>query len=127
MVWCYKTTKENIDRIDRYYTQKMVDHFLLDELTKTKEFKSDKTPIEYKRLIKSFEDYVNNKIENADRQKFSDDKKTTFNANYLYLINRLAAIEKAIKHFLGAKNLESIRNSYEEEMTHRILQAKDHT
>lgn len=127
LIWCYKTTKENVDRIDRYYTQNLVDHFILDELTKTKEFKSDKTPIEYKRLIKSFEDYAENKVKNADQQKFVNEKKTELTANYLYQTHRFAAIEKAIKHFFGAKELESIKNFYEEEMTSRILQAKDHT
>jgi len=127
LVWCYKTTKESLDRVDRYYTQEVVDHFLLDQLTKTKEFRSEKTPIEFKRLIKSFEDYADNKVMRADRQRFIDDKKKLPHPNYLYLEHRFAAIEKAITKFLGVKELNGIRTAYEEEMTQRILSAREHS
>jgi len=126
LTWCYKTTKEDLDRVERYYTQERVDHFLLNELTKTKEFKSLKTPIEYKRLIKSFEDYVENKVQKADRKKFLDDKKNDINSNFLYLTNRFNAIEKAIINFLGKKELDTIVELYENEMTRRILGAREH-
>lgn len=36
LIWCYKTTKEDLDRIDRYFTQVLVDRRLLDILLKGK-------------------------------------------------------------------------------------------
>jgi len=37
------------------------------------------------------------------------------------------AIEKTIKYFLGDKELEKINHLYEQEMTKRILEAREHT
>jgi len=37
LVWCYKTTKEDLDKIDRYFTQNHVDNFILSRLKKLNE------------------------------------------------------------------------------------------
>ena len=57
----------------------------------------------------------------ALKQKFVDEKHTLLNADYQYLQNRFAAVEKAIRHFLGPRELDRIRVLYETEMTRRIL------
>ena len=58
--------------------------------------------------------------------KFSDTSKKSLNPQYLYLKNKLQAIEAAIKHFLGAKEYQAIRSMYEKEFTNRILEAREH-
>ena len=125
LIWCYKTTKEDLDRIDRYYTQFIADQFMLDYLSKGSSFaKEDEA---YQKLVYDFEKYMGVKKANVDQKKFSDLKKKTLSPSYKYLQNRLAAIEKAIEHFLGAKELDKIRELYEAEFTRRILEAKEHS
>ena len=71
LLWCYKTTKETLDRIDRYYTQLWVDKFVLEDL-KAGSYVKDND--EYRKFVDVF-------------------------ADYKYLRNRFGAIEKAITHF----------------------------
>ena len=121
LIWCYKTTKEDLDRVDRYYTQFLVDQFVLDCLNKNKNSDAD-----YKKLVKNFEEYMAKKRANVDIKKFQDPTQNKLNPDYQYLHNRFLAIKKAIIQFLGKKELTKIINLYEEEMTNRILTAREH-
>ena len=126
LIWCYKTTKEDLDRIDRYFTQNIVDDFILESLVKTKEyqFSSDE---DYKNLIRNFEQYKIEKFRKAEERKFLDEKKNILKPHYIYLQNRLHSIEKAAIHFLGQDDWMKIVELYESEMTQRILTAREHT
>ena len=126
LIWCYKTTKEELERTDRKFTQLEVDQFILDDLLETRSPIQGTTREQYLQEIKKFEEYKNKKQEEALTQKFFDPTKKIPHANYLYLKNRLRAIEKAIVSFLGKKELKQVELLYEEEMTQRILQAKEH-
>ena len=55
-----------------------------------------------------------------------DGKKAKLHPDYVYLNNRLRALQAAIKHFLGDRQLEQFNRLYEEEFTRRILEARDH-
>ena len=123
LIWCYKTTKESLDRIDRYDTQFMVDMYVREQLKKIKVPKADE---EYQKFITSFEQYMNNKILNAHRQKYMDENQKALQPQYRYLQNRLMGIEKAIQKFLGSKELKGIQEAYEVEMTRRIWEAREH-
>ncbi|MCA9398213.1 MAG: hypothetical protein KC618_00575 [Candidatus Omnitrophica bacterium] len=122
LIWCYKTTKEDLDKIDRYYTQLPVDRFVLDQLKKEKDYKNK----EYRSLVDGFADYMDKKKANVDEKKFSDKKCLHLKTDYLYLKNRFQAIERAIIRFLGKTQLAKIEELYELEMTQRILSARDH-
>lgn len=122
LLWCYKTTKEDLDRIDRYFTQALVDRRLLDLLLKNKE-----TNDAYQQKIAEFQVYMDTKEKNALGKKYVNLKKKTLQPDYWYLQNRLAAIEQVIIEFLGRKELKSIQSAYEKEMTSRILEAREHT
>ncbi len=123
LVWCYKTTKEDLDRIDRYFTQNMVDQVLLKELKKSKSIKKDAG---YEKLVKKFDDYMKVKLSKAVNQKFADKSHKSLAADYEYLQNRFKGIEKSICYFLGKKELNNICELYEEEMTLRIFEAREH-
>lgn len=122
LIWCYKTTKEDLDRIDRYFTQEYVDQFLLDHLQGAKDQSAD-----YSHLVEEFKAYMQKKQDNALKQKYSDHSKSRIQPQYNYLKNRLCAIEAAIIYFLGKKQLDKIIDLYEEEMTERILTAREHS
>ncbi|MCA9393244.1 MAG: hypothetical protein KC900_03485 [Candidatus Omnitrophica bacterium] len=125
LVWCYKTTKEDLDRIDRYFTQNVVDEFLFKELIGSEEFKAASGNVEFKKKVQAFEDYKIEKFAKAREKKYSGGDQ--LRPEYLYLVKRLEAIAAAITHFLGKKELDQIIDSYEKEMTARILSAKEHS
>ena len=125
LLWCYKTTKEELDKIDRYFTQLVADDYILDTLVDSKEYKS-KADKEYKQKVDEFELYMSAKEEKVLKKKYRDVKKGVLDPHYFYLKKRLDAIEKTISHFLGKNELTLIKDLYEEEMTMRILEAREH-
>ena len=151
LVWCYKTTKESLDRVDRKFTQLKVDCFVLEQLLQSPLVKLKGNP-DYEKFIREFEQYIKDKREEAVKQKFNDPpplagplssgqgfkkalnqiisqqfSKASLKAEYVYLINRFTAIERAIKYFLGHSELQNFRIFYEQEMTQRIVQSREHT
>lgn len=127
LIWCYKTTKESLDRIDRYFTQQTVDEFLLDDLRNDKAYGSSKKTDPYKKMVDDFKKYMDKKQENVLSKKFCDKAHKKLQPDYQYLKNRFAAIEKAICYFFSEKELKRITDQYEEEMTRRILEAREHS
>ena len=127
LIWCYKTTKEELDKVDRYFTQLKADGFVLQSLRKTKGYRSSDGNKAYKDMVDQFQVYMKKKEENVLKKRFKDGRHQTLNPDYQYLKNRFAAIEGAIRHFLGAGELRKIQLLYEQEMTGRILQAREHT
>ena len=113
-MWCYKSTKEELDRIDRKFTQLAVDDFILGRLSAKS---GDERKI-LEKAIAEFKDYIAKKEESAAAEKSTP--------KHAYLKDRLSAVEDAVKHFLGAQELAKIIALYEEEMTGRILQAREH-
>ena len=122
LVWCYKTTKENLDRIDRKFTQSTVDRYILGRLDGIKAAARG----DYDKFVDDFRVYIDNKEKEGFQQKFMDGKKNSLNSQYLYLYNRLTAIEAATRHFLGPRELAQTDFLYEQEMTRRILEPKEH-
>ena len=124
LLWCYKTTKEQLDWIDRKFTQIQVDRYVLKCLLKSKDLKSS---VPYSKKVDEFVSYVEAKEKRGLKEKFLDTKSKKLKPEYIYLRNRLSALEKAIVHFCGAKALKEIDALYESEMTRRILESRDHT
>ena len=127
LIWCYKTTKEELDRIDRKFTQLKVDEFILDYLVEAQKKNSSPIKQQLEKNIDRFREYKKKKEEEALAQKFSDVRLQTPKVTYFYLKSRLKAIEKAIIKFLGKKDFGKIQMLYEEEMTKRILESREHT
>ena len=127
LVWCYKTTKEELDKTDRYFTQLMADGFILRQLRKMEGYRSVKGDQGYKDMVDQFSVYMEKKEANVLKKKFKDTRRRSLNPDYQYLKERFTAIEGAIRRFLGAEELKKISLLYEQEMTRRILQARDHT
>ena len=58
LTWCYKTTKEELDRIDRMFTQLLVDAYVLSKLEHNSEVRRLKE-------LDKFRLYIQNKEEKA--------------------------------------------------------------
>lgn len=124
LIWCYKTTKESLDKIDRKFTQIQVDRFILGHIEKSLPRPSSRS--EYSQLIDDFKVYISSKEKDGLSQKYLNSKGGAPHSNYIYLQNRFNAIEKAIRHFCGPRVLTKISLLYEQEMTRRILESRDH-
>jgi hypothetical protein len=125
LIWCYKTTKEELDRIDRYFTQSKADQLILNKLKSDKEYVRSGQGA-YVGFVNDFQKYMVQKEQNAVVKKFADFSKKSFQPQYQYLQKRCEAIEQTISCFLGAKELARVISLYEEEMTKRILEAREH-
>lgn len=125
LVWCYKTTKEELDKIDRYFTQAVVDDYLIERLKTSPEYKARLTP--FHKSVEDFIQYAREKKTKAEGKKFADSAQTVLHLDYQYLKARFEAIEQATCHFFDQKELERVAALYENEMTERILKAREHT
>ncbi len=125
LVWCYKTTKEELDRTDRYFTQAVVDDYLAERLKSLPEYKDERTS--FYKSVENFVQYALGKRAKAEGKKFADPAQASIHPDYLYLKARFAAIEQAVCHFFDQKELEKIAALYEKEMTERILKARERT
>ena len=126
LLWCYKMTKEELDRIDRKFTQLEVDRKVLRELNKDLASLKKDAKTAFLKRIDDFKDYIAKKEQAAMSEKYADPVLKEIQPNYFYLQKRLTAIEKAIVHFLGRKELNAIARAYEEEMSSRILESREH-
>jgi hypothetical protein len=115
LLWAYKSTKESFERIERKTTQLVVDEFIRDHLVKNK----CAIPAE-------FSSYIAVKRQDELKLKFVDGDAKKLNPDYVYLKDRLAAIEAAIIYFLGTAELKRMQGLFEEEFTRRILESRDH-
>lgn len=122
LIWCYKTTKESLERTSRKFTQLKVDQYVLERLNGRRGHPSQA----YLAQVDDFKKYMQAKEAEAVRQKFTGPERDALNPQFEYLQNRLTAVEKGIKYFLGPRELVKISRLYEAEMTRRILEAREH-
>lgn len=122
LIWCYKTTQEDLDRIDRYFTQAIVDQEILKVLER--EAKGNQI---HEKKVDEFKVYMDTKTKNVLPKKYMDFSRKILQPEYWYLQSRLQGIETAIQKLLGKKELQNIQDLYEAEMTRRILEAREHT
>ena len=123
-MWCYKTTKENLDRVDRKFTQLIVDEKILKTLKKTSRGSST-SHLKFKNLIQEFEHYVARKSEDARKGKFATRDNKELRGEYVFLCRRFKAVEDAARFFLGKKELKEMADLYEAEMIRRILESRE--
>lgn len=120
LLWFYKVTKEALDRIDRQFTQLQVDHYVWQQLRKSKGQSAG-----LKKNLKAFREYIDKKEKSAQMAKFAGGSHK-LNPEYQFLKSKLDVLEDAIVHFLGKKSLKEIKELYMSEMIQRILTARDH-
>lgn len=127
LLWCYKTTRESLERVDRKFTQLEVDYQVLDLLQEELKSSKGKESLSYEEKVAEFKSYIARKEEGSAALKYQDVSKKILTPDYWYLTNRLQALEKTVITLLGERELKKIRSLYEIEMTRRILEAREHT
>ena len=126
LLWLFKTTKESFERIERKTTQLVVDEYILERIKTAGSGVPVSARKGYDGLVEEFKTYIKTKRADELKLKFLNGKGKSLHPQYVYLKNRLQAVEAAIRHFLGEKELRAMRSLYEKEFTGRILQARDH-
>jgi hypothetical protein len=115
LLWFYKTTKEELDKTERKFTQLEIDRFILKELKKEDKCKKAQ------KFIAEFQAYILNKEIEALGLKYEG---KDLRSEYYFLQIKLKAIEKAIIKEIGRAGLVKIKDAYEQEMSKRILEER---
>ncbi len=123
LLWLYKTTKEEFDRIERKFTQIDIDKKILHDMRENFNSKDLKKKNEARKLLKDFKEYIDKKQKEGRELKFDGRK---LQPEYYHLSLKLEAIEKTVIEELGRKRLREIQILYELEMRRRIIEAQDH-
>jgi hypothetical protein len=124
LLWLYKTTKEEFDRIERKFTQVEIDKKMIRYMREHSNTKNLRRKKEARKLLNDFKEYINKKEKDGQELKFDGRK---LRPEYYHLSLQLEAIEKTIIEELGRKGLGGIKALYEQEMRRRIIEAQDHT
>jgi len=123
LLWLYKTTKEEFDRIERKFTQVAIDRKLLRSMAGQEDALRLKGEMTSGKFIKDFEDYIDKKEKEGVKLKFEGKR---LKPEYYHLSLKLEAIEKAIVEEFGRRGLRGIKTLYEHEMRRRIIEAREH-
>ncbi len=124
LLWLYKTAKEELERIDRKFTQIEIDEFMLNKLKIALKSMPSPPKNTCRKLLKEFSGYIANKKKVALELKF--DKSGNTKLAYKFLSLKLSSIESAVKQFLGQGKLREIKKLYHQEMLRRILEERQH-
>ncbi len=122
-IWLYKTAKEAFDKYERKFTQLDIDRDILIEVKN--ELMGSYLPHEREALekfVNDFEDYIEEK-EKACMELRNQGQKV--NPEFIFMEEKLEAIEKIITRELGRRALAEIKALYENEMTQRILKSTE--
>ena len=123
LLWLYKTTKEEFDRIERKLTQVGIDKKILRDMGENFNSRDLKKKNEARKLLKDFKEYINKKEKDGRELKFEGRK---LKPEYYHLSLKLEAIEKSIVEELGHRGLKEIKALYEHEMMRRIIESQEH-
>lgn len=118
LFWLYKTTKDELDKIDRKFTQLEVDKRLEKILTRKAGTWGRRTKEGILPFLKEWQEYIFAKESDAQKLRFSEDGHV--NPGYLFLYLKLEAIKDIIKATLGKKGLLEFKRLYEESAMKRI-------
>jgi hypothetical protein len=123
LLWLYKNAKEELDRIERKFTQVDIDRkifrYMSEHIDSTKLKRRDESG----KFLKELKAYSDKKEKNGAALKFEEGK---LKPAYYHLVLKLEAVEKAIADDLGRRGLKGIKALYEHEMRRRIIEAKEH-
>jgi hypothetical protein len=123
LLWLYKTTKEEIDRVERKFTQLDIDKEIFQYILKHANFSQVREKNKFNKLLKDFEEYIDKKEKDGLNLKFEQGK---LKPEYYFLLLKLQAIAKTIVKQFGRKVMDQIKSLYEGEMRRRILESKGH-
>lgn len=118
LFWLYKTTKDELDKIERKFTQLAIDREIAGILKKKAQNLSPALKAVLEPFTRGWEEYIFQKESDARKLKFAKDG--SLDANYLFLRLKLQAIERVTQKYCGTKGLARFKSFYEEAAMKRI-------
>lgn len=120
LFWLYKMTRDELDRIDRKFTQLDIDNEIHKKIKKgIKGFKGNISG-DLEVLAREWQEYIFQKESDAQKLKYIEAGHP--NPNYLFLRLKLKAIEEITVKRFGKKQLECCKKLYEEAAMKMILE-----
>ncbi len=119
LLWLYKMTREEIEKVERKFTQLAVDRELEADLARASAGLAQEARQGVAAFLEEWRTYIAQKESDARKLKFDDRGRVA--GKYLFLTLKLEAVEAAIRRREGAKGLNRIKALYEEMCVRRIL------
>ncbi len=119
LLWMYKMTKDELDRIDRKFTQLDVDHFIAGYFVKVSDRLNEKSRDALRPYFREWDAYVGAKEKDAQDLKYVAPGE--LEAHYAFLHLKLQAILCAVRRYLGPKGIGEFQRLYETKAIENIL------
>ncbi|MFH1691314.1 MAG: hypothetical protein ABIC68_01900 [Candidatus Omnitrophota bacterium] len=120
LFWLYKTIRDELDKIDRKFTQLDIDNEIYKKLKKSvKRLKPDASDGLHT-FLQEWQEYIFGKDSDAQKLKFKEDGQ--MNSAYLFLRLKLQAVEEIVCGRFGKKELSSYKRFYEDAAMKRITE-----
>ncbi len=111
LFWLYKTTKGELDKVDRKFTQLDIDRKIEKALNAKKGISAQ---------LKEWKEYIISKESEALKSKFSSDG--SLDPGYRFLCLKLEAVEAITKKMFGARTLTEFKSFCEDAAMSLIAQ-----
>lgn len=119
LLWLYKTTKEELDKIERKFTQLEIDREIEKLLEKEAKLLGAATREGVAPHLKAWREYVFEKESEAQKLKFGDDGQPQ--PEYLFLHLKLKVVERVATARFGRKAFHEFKEICEAAAVHRIV------
>jgi len=119
LLWMYKTTKDELDRIDRKFTQLDVDRFIAGYFFKISRRLSKRSREALDPFFREWDEYV--EVKEKDAQDLKSVGPGEMEARYAFLHLKLQAVQTAARRYLGPKSVKEFQRLYESKAVERIL------
>ncbi len=119
LLWLYKTTKDELDRIDRKFTQLDVDRFISDHFFRILGRLNKKSRDALGPFFREWDAYIDTKEKDAEGLKYVGPEE--LEAHYAFLHLKLQAVLLAARRFLGTKSVQEFQRLYEAKAIENIL------
>jgi len=122
LLWLYKTTREQTERIERKFTQLDIDKKILERL-EAQQGTEDAASVQGH--IQEWRCYIAQKHKDGIAAVYTKEDGPR-RGDYLFLKYKLQAIEESIQELFGAKELKRMKQMFDDEMVKRILGEREH-
>ena len=120
LFWLYKTTKDELDRIDRKFTQLDIDREMLDIFRHQADIAPDVVRGGLDALAREWKEYVAGKEADARKLRFDDEGRVL--ASYYFLHLKLKGTLAIARRRFGANMFRYFKRLYEEASMRLIAQ-----
>lgn len=120
LLWLYKTTRDELDKIDRKFTQLEIDNQIYKRFKSAMKGLKARATEGFSPFLQEWQEYIFSKESDAQKLKYKENGEPDY--AYLFLKLKLGAIEHITESRFGKKELLLFKKLYEESAIKRILE-----